>query len=171
MEQHKMIIGGEAVAAVSANWETVIDPATEEAIAEVPQADYADVNKAVEAAKQAFPSWSSLSPGERSALLYKLANALEAKAETIAQTESLNVGKPIKLAANGDIPFAIDNIRYFAAQARVVEGIASGEFVPGYTSTIRREPIGVVASIAPWNYPIMMAAWKLPQQLQRVIPL
>ena len=81
MEQHKMIIGGEAVAAVSANWETVIDPATEEAIAEVPQADYADVNKAVEAAKQAFPSWSSLSPGERSALLYKLANALEAKAD------------------------------------------------------------------------------------------
>ncbi|MGL4619739.1 gamma-aminobutyraldehyde dehydrogenase [Chroococcidiopsis sp.] len=160
MEQHKMIIGGEAVAAVSANWETVINPATEEAIAEVPQADYADVNKAVEAAKQAFPSWSSLSPGERSALLYKLADALEAKAETLAQTESLNVGKPIKLAANGDIPFAIDNIRYFAAQARVVEGIASGEFVPGYTSAIRREPIGVVASIAPWNYPIMMAAWK-----------
>ena len=161
MEQHKMIIGGEAVAAVSANWETVIDPATEEAIAEVPQADYADVNKAVEAAKQAFNSWSTVSPGERSALLYKLADALEAKADTLAQTESLNVGKPIKLAANGDIPFAIDNIRYFAAQARVVEGIAAGEFVPGYTSAVRREPIGVVASIAPWNYPIMMAAWKI----------
>lgn len=161
MEQHKMIIGGETVAAVSANWETAIDPATEEAIAEVPQADYADVNKAVEAAKQAFASWSTISPGERSVLLYKLADALEAKAESLAQTESLNVGKPIKLAANGDVPFAIDNIRYFAAQARVVEGIAAGEFVPGYTSAVRREPIGVVASIAPWNYPIMMAAWKI----------
>lgn len=156
-----MIIGGEAVAAVSANWETIINPATEEAIAEVPQADYADVNKAVEAAKQAFTSWSTMSPGERSVLLCKLADALEAKAETLAQTESLNAGKPIKLAANGDVPFAIDNIRYFAGQARVIEGIAAREFVPGYTSTVRREPIGVVASIAPWNYPIMMAAWKI----------
>jgi len=161
MKQNKMIIDGEAVAAVSANWKTIIDPATEEAIAEVPQADYADVNKAVEAAKQAFASWSTISPGERSALLYKLADALEAKAETLAQTESLNVGKPIKLAANGDIPFAIDNIRYFAGQARVGEGIAAREFVSGYTSAVRREPIGVVASIAPWNYPIMMAAWKI----------
>lgn len=161
MEQYKMIIGGESVAAVSANWETVINPASEEAIAEVPQADYADVNKAVQAAKSAFTTWSKTSPAERSTLLYKLADALEAKAEELASVESLNVGKPIKLAANGDIPFAIDNIRYFAAQARVVEGIATQEVVPGYTSTIRREPVGVVASIAPWNYPFMMAAWKI----------
>lgn len=161
MEQYKMIIGGESVAAVSANTETVINPASEEAIAEVPQADYADVNKAVQAAKSAFTTWSKTSPAERSTLLYKLADALEAKAEELASVESLNVGKPIKLAANGDIPFAIDNIRYFAAQARVVEGIATQEVVPGYTSTIRREPVGVVASIAPWNYPFMMAAWKI----------
>ncbi|HCF28968.1 MAG TPA: gamma-aminobutyraldehyde dehydrogenase [Cyanobacteria bacterium UBA11049] len=161
MEQYKMIVDGESVAAVSANWETVINPASEEAIAEVPQADYADVNKAVQAAKSAFTTWSKTSPAERSTLLYKLADALEAKAEELASVESLNVGKPIKLAANGDIPFAIDNIRYFAAQARVVEGIATQEVVPGYTSTIRREPVGVVASIAPWNYPFMMAAWKI----------
>lgn len=161
MEQHKMIIGGESVGAVSANWETVINPGLEEAIAEVPQADYADVDKAVQAAKAAFTTWSKTSPAERSTLLYKLADALEAKAEELATVESLNAGKPIKLAANGDIPFAIDNIRYFAAQARVVEGIATGEFVPGYTSTIRPEPVGIVASITPWNYPFMMAAWKI----------
>lgn len=161
MEEYKMIIGGESVSAVSANWETVIDPASEEAIASVPQADYADVDKAVQAAKETFTTWSKTSPAERSTLLYKLADALEGKAEELAQAESLNVGKPIKLAANGDIPFAIDNIRYFAGQARVVAGIATQEFVPGYTSAIRREPVGVVASITPWNYPFMMAAWKI----------
>jgi betaine-aldehyde dehydrogenase len=161
MEQYKMIVGGESVGAVSANWETVINPSLEEAIAEVPQADYADVDRAVQAAKAAFTTWSKTSPAERSTLLYKLADALEAKAEELASVESLNTGKPIKLAANGDIPFAIDNIRYFAAQARVVEGIATGEFVPGYTSAIRPEPVGIIASITPWNYPFMMAAWKI----------
>ncbi|PPS44214.1 aminobutyraldehyde dehydrogenase [Chroococcidiopsis sp. TS-821] len=161
MEQYKMIVNGEAVAAVSANWETVINPATEDGIAEVPQADYTDVDNAVKAAKSAFTSWSQLSPGERSTLIYKLADALEAKTDQLAQMESLSAGKPMKLVANGDVPFAIDNIRYFAGQARVIDGIATKEFVSGYTSTIRREPVGVVASIAPWNYPIMMAAWKI----------
>jgi betaine-aldehyde dehydrogenase len=161
MEQYKMIINGEAVAAVSADWETVINPATEDGIAEVPQADYTDVDNAVTAAKSAFISWSQLSPAERSTLIYKLADALEAKTDRLTEIESLSAGKPIKLVANGDVPFAIDNIRYFAGQARVIEGIATKEFVSGYTSTIRREPVGVVASIAPWNYPIMMAAWKI----------
>ncbi|OKH27661.1 aminobutyraldehyde dehydrogenase [Chroogloeocystis siderophila] len=161
MEQYKMIINGEAVAAVSADWETVINPATEDGIAEVPQADYTDVDNAVTAAKSAFTSWSQLSPAERSTLIYKLADALEAKTDRLTEIESLSAGKPMKLVANGDVPFAIDNIRYFAGQARVIEGIATKEFVSGYTSTIRREPVGVVASIAPWNYPIMMAAWKI----------
>jgi len=161
MEQYKMIINGEAVAAVSADWETVINPATEDGIAEVPQADYTDVDNAVTAAKSAFTNWSQLSPAERSTLIYKLADALEAKTDRLTEIESLSAGKPIKLVANGDVPFAIDNIRYFAGQARVIEGIATKEFVSGYTSTIRREPVGVVASIAPWNYPIMMAAWKI----------
>ena len=161
MEQHKMIIGGETVTAESSNWEVVINPATEEAIAEVPQADYADVDKAVQAAATAFTTWSKTTPAERSTLLYKLAEALEAKTADLAQIESLNAGKPMKLVANGDIPFAIDNIRYFAGQARVIDGIAAQEFVEGYTSAVRRQPIGVVASIAPWNYPFMMAAWKI----------
>lgn len=161
MEQYKMIINGEAVAAESSNWEAVINPASEDAIAEVPQADYADVDKAVQAAASAFTTWSKTTPVERSTLLYKLADALEAKAAELSQIESLNAGKPIKLVANGDVPFAIDNIRYFAGQSRVVDGIAAREFVEGYTSTVRREPVGVVVSIAPWNYPLMMAAWKI----------
>ncbi len=161
MEQYKMIINGEAVAAESSNWEAVINPASEDAIAEVPQADYADVDKAVQAAASAFTTWSKTTPVERSTLLYKLADALEAKAAELSQIETLNAGKPIKLVANGDVPFAIDNIRYFAGQSRVVDGIAAREFVEGYTSTVRREPVGVVVSIAPWNYPLMMAAWKI----------
>jgi len=161
MEQYKMIVGGEEVAALASNWEPVINPATEEVLAEVPQADYADVDKAVQAAKAAFATWSKTTPVERSTLLYKLADALEAKSADLAQMESLNAGKPMKLVVNGDIPFAIDNIRYFAGMARVVEGIAAKEFVEGYTSALRREPVGVVASIAPWNYPLMMAAWKI----------
>lgn len=159
--EHKMIINGEAVAATSSNWQTVIDPATESSIAEVPQADYADVDRAVVAAHSAFTAWSKMAPVERSTLLLKLADALEAQTTALAELESHNAGKPIKLVANGDVPFAIDNIRYFAGQARVIEGIAAGEFVGGYSSTVRREPVGVVASIAPWNYPIMMAAWKI----------
>jgi betaine-aldehyde dehydrogenase len=161
MQQYKMVIGGELVAAESSNWAQILDPATEGVIAEVPAADDADVNKAVDAASKAFPVWAGLSPGERGSYLLKLADALEAKAEKLSQMESLNAGKPIKLAANGDIPFAIDNIRYFAGQSRIGESISTGEKVTGYTSTLRREPIGVIASIAPWNYPMMMAAWKI----------
>ena len=101
MEQYKMIINGEAVTAESSNWEAVINPASEEAIAEVPQADYADVDKAAQAAASAFTTWSKTTPVERSTLLYKLADALEAKAAELCQTESLNAGKPIKLVANG----------------------------------------------------------------------
>jgi betaine-aldehyde dehydrogenase len=161
MEIHKMLIGEDQVASTNGNWDRVIDPATESILAEVPQADYADVDKAVTAAKSAFSTWSKMTPGDRSMLLLKLADALAAKSDDLAKTESLNCGKPMKLVVNGDVPFAIDNIRYFAGQARVIDGVTAGEYVGGYTSTLRREPIGVVASIAPWNYPIMMAAWKI----------
>lgn len=161
MEQYKMIIGGEQLAAASGNWQAVIDPATEGTIAEVPDAGAADVDKAVAAARSAFSTWSKMAPVERSLLLLKLVDALEAKSSQLADLESLNAGKPIKLVANGDIPFGIDNIRYFAGQARMIDAVAAGEYVGGYTSTLRREPVGVVASIAPWNYPFMMAAWKI----------
>jgi betaine-aldehyde dehydrogenase len=161
MDQYKMIIGGEAVSAVSSEWDTVINPATEEAFAEVPRGDYADVERAVAAAQAAFPAWSQLTPGERSTLMFKLADGLEAKSDLLVQVECANAGKPTKLAANGDIPFAIDNLRFFAGQARSIEGTASKEYVGGYTSVIRREPVGVIASITPWNYPFMMAIWKI----------
>src|SRR5262249_12575049 len=100
-------------------------------------------------------------PGERAALLLKWAALVEAALPELAALESANTGKPLKLARDGDIPFAVDNLRFFAAAARLPEGASSGEFSPGYTSVLRREPIGVVALVAPWNYPLMMAAWKL----------
>lgn len=161
MNQYKMIINGEAINAVSSEWDIVVNPATEEVFAEVPRADYADVEKAVAAAQAAFPTWSKLTPGERSTLMFKLADVLEAKSDLLVQVECENAGKPIKLAANGDIPFAIDNLRFFAGQARSIEGTSAKEYVGGYTSVIRREPVGVVASITPWNYPFMMAIWKI----------
>ncbi|MBF2098787.1 MAG: aminobutyraldehyde dehydrogenase [Gloeomargaritaceae cyanobacterium C42_A2020_066] len=161
MEPVKMIIGGEAVPAVNGAWETLIDPATEEGFVEVAQASAADVHRAVEAASAAFETWSRTSPAERSTLLLKLADALEAKAEALSAAEIQNAGKPQKLVVNGDVPFAIDNLRYFGTQARLVEGAGAAEYVGGYTSVLRREPVGVVAAIAPWNYPIMMAAWKI----------
>jgi betaine-aldehyde dehydrogenase len=161
MDQYKMIIGGDQTAAASSNWASVINPATGEPFAEVPQADHADVEGAIAAASAAFPTWAKLSPGERADWLYKLADALEAKTDLLVELESRNTGKPLKLSANSDIPFALDNLRYFAGQARSLEGCASAEYVTGYSSVIRREPIGVVAAITPWNYPFMMAIWKL----------
>lgn len=141
----------------------VVNPATEEVLAEVPDQSAAEVDRAVQKAKEAFQDgrWSGKSPAERSALLFKLAAALEENSQRLAELESKNVGKPIKLARDGDVPFAIDNLRYFAGMCRHLEGRASGEYVTGYTSLIRREPVGVVGLVAPWNYPLMMAVWKL----------
>jgi betaine-aldehyde dehydrogenase len=115
----------------------------------------------VVAAKKAQAEWGQLSYGERSTALLKFADALEAKSEDLARLESQNAGKPLKLTTGSDIPFAIDNLRYFASVVRRQEGVATGEYVGGYTSMIRREPIGVVGAITPWNYPFMMAIWKL----------
>jgi betaine-aldehyde dehydrogenase len=161
MERYQMYIGGEWVDAAGGETATVIDPSTEAAIATVPRAGRADVDRAVRAARAAFDGWASTSPGGRAALLWKLADVLEARAAAIAALESQNAGKPIKLAQDGDIPFGIDNLRYFAGAARRLEGQSASEYSGTHTSIIRREPVGVVASIAPWNYPFMMAAWKI----------
>ncbi|MBI4346026.1 MAG: gamma-aminobutyraldehyde dehydrogenase [Elusimicrobia bacterium] len=139
----------------------ILNPATEQVLAEVPDQSAADVDRAVQNAKKAFGGWSRKTPAERSAALLKLAQLLEDNAQRLAELESKNVGKPIKLAKDGDVPFAIDNLRYFAGVARHLEGRAAGEYSPGYASFIRREPIGVVGLVAPWNYPLMMAIWKL----------
>lgn len=158
LTHYPMVIGGETVGTGS---EDLIDPATGKVFASVALGTKADVDRAVAAAKKAQPGWAALSYGERSAALMKFADALESHAEELAHLESQNAGKALKLTVNGDIPFAIDNLRYFAAVLRRQDGAASGEYAGGYTSMIRREPIGIVGAIAPWNYPFMMAAWKI----------
>lgn len=155
---YPMIIGDQEVTTGS---QDLINPATGQVFATVAMGTPDDVDKAVAVAKQAQKEWANLSYGERSLALLKFADALEQKADELAQLESLNTGKPLKLSQGGDIPFSIDNIRYFASAVRHQEGAAAGSYVCGYTSMIRREPIGVVGAITPWNYPLMMAVWKI----------
>jgi betaine-aldehyde dehydrogenase len=144
---------------------TQIDnPASGGVIAEVIDASKSDVDRAVQAAHAAFYDgrWSKQVPAVRSKAIWKLADLLEARAEEFARVESENTGKPYKaVSLGGDLPFAIDNLRFFAAAARDTHGNNAGEFMAGYTSMFQKEPVGVVAQIAPWNYPLMMAAWKL----------
>jgi 1-pyrroline dehydrogenase len=160
----KNFVGGEFVEAERGEWERVIEPATGEAIAEVPRCAEEDVDRAVEAASVAFGSWFDTTPQDRSEMLHALADALQEHAEELARLESRNVGKPITMA-RGELPFIVDNLRFFAGACRVMEGKAAGEYLRGYTSMIRREPVGVVGQIAPWNYPLMMAVWKIAPAL------
>ncbi|MGH2520990.1 MAG: gamma-aminobutyraldehyde dehydrogenase [Anaerolineales bacterium] len=162
--KRKLWINGEWSDSRGGKMMAIENPATGEKIAEVVEASREDVDRAVQAARTAFYDgrWSKKTPGERSKALWKLADLIEAHAEELARTESENTGKPYKFVSlGGDIPFAIDNLRFFAAAARDTHGSHAGEFMPGYTSMYRREPVGVVGQIAPWNYPLMMAAWKI----------
>ncbi|MDX6655800.1 MAG: betaine-aldehyde dehydrogenase, partial [Solirubrobacteraceae bacterium] len=154
-------IDGEFVAAAEGATDTVLNPATGEEIAQVASSTQADVDRAVAAARNAFDGWANTTPGERSLALLKLADAIEENADEIAQLESANAGKPIQAFRDDEIPFMVDNLRFFAGAARNLEGKATGEYVEGYTSWIRREPVGVIGQIAPWNYPLMMAVWKI----------
>ncbi|MGZ8715898.1 MAG: gamma-aminobutyraldehyde dehydrogenase [Gaiellaceae bacterium] len=157
---YKNFVGGEWVDAVSGETMEVINPATGETVAEVPRCSAEDVDRAVEAAGKALPTWLDSTPKERSELLHKLADVLDDNAEELARLESLNVGKPL-MASRDELPFAADNLRFFAGAARNLEGKSAGEYITGYTSIIRREPLGIVGGICPWNYPLMMAVWKL----------
>ncbi|MDX6474013.1 MAG: aminobutyraldehyde dehydrogenase [Gaiellaceae bacterium] len=157
---YKNFVGGEWVDAASGETMEVINPATGETVAEVPRCGAEDVDRAVEAANAALPAWLDSTPKERSELLHRLAGVLEDNAEELAQLESLNVGKPL-MASRDEMPFSADNLRFFAGAARQLEGKSAGEYITGYTSIIRREPLGIVAGICPWNYPLMMAIWKL----------
>ncbi|WP_224247981.1 gamma-aminobutyraldehyde dehydrogenase [Hyalangium gracile] len=156
----KQFIDGQFVAGEGAV-ENVLDPATGEVLAKVPEASPAQIQAAVKAAEKAFPGWSRTPPKDRATALLKLADAIEAKGAELARLESRNTGKPYALALNDEIPAIADVFRFFAGAARCMTGTATGEYAAGYTSMIRRDPLGVVASIAPWNYPLMMAAWKL----------
>jgi len=161
LKRREMFIGGEWVAGSGSESQPIVNPATGETIAEVPKGTEADVDRAVKAARKAYSEWFETTPRERSEMLLKLADAILADADELANIESANVGKPRALFLSEELGVCADNLRYFAGAARILEGKAAGEYMRGYTSMIRREPVGVVGSIAPWNYPLMMAIWKI----------
>src|SRR5436853_95760 len=164
VSKHQNLVGGEWVDASGGETMEVLNPATGEVIAEVPNSSAEDVDRAVQAAKKALPEWLETTPGERAELLLKLAAALDEHADELAELESQNVGKPLS-SAKDELPVCADNIRFFAGAARVLDGKSAGEYMRGYTSMLRREPLGIVGGIAPWNYPLMMAIWKLAPAL------
>src|ERR1700730_9588227 len=158
--QTKLLIDGVLVAGEGAV-ERILDPATGQCIAEVPEASLSQLNAAVSAAEAAAPAWARITPTDRATLLLRLAGLSESAWVATATLESDTTGNPLAAALNDEIPAIADVFRFFAGAARVQHGALSGEYLPGYTSMIRRDPVGVIASIAPWNYPLMMAAWKL----------
>jgi aminobutyraldehyde dehydrogenase len=160
----QMLIGSTFEAGTEGE-ETILNPRTGETILKLPEAGQAQIDRAVAAARRAFLTWSRTTPAQRSNLLLKIADRIEAEAEDFARLESLNTGKPINAALNDEIPAIVDCYRFFAGAARNMHGALAGEYMEGHTSMIRRDPIGVVASIAPWNYPLMMMAWKLAPAL------
>jgi 1-pyrroline dehydrogenase len=154
------VVGGERLDAVAGATAEILNPATGAPLARVPAGTAEDVDRAVVAARRAFPRWRDSTPRERSEALLALAAAVDEHGAELARTESLNVGKPTALATD-EIEICADNLRFFAGAARCLEGRSTGEYMRGYTSMVRREPVGVVGQIAPWNYPLMMAVWKI----------
>jgi 1-pyrroline dehydrogenase len=164
VSQLKNFVGGKWVDAVDGGTMEVLNPSTGETIAEVPRGTEADVDRAVEAAKKALPGWLETTPAERAEALLKLADTIDEHTDELGALESQNVGKPLE-AAKEEMPVCADNLRFFAGAARLLEGKSAGEYMRGYTSFVRREPVGIVGGIAPWNYPLMMAVWKLAPAL------
>ncbi len=161
VQRGRMFIGGEWTDGAGDELQPVLNPSTGEVIAEVPKGTEEDVDRAVRAARKAFEDgWWESTPRERMEMILKLADAIEANADEFADIEAHNVGKPLGVTKSEEVPGIVDNLRFFAGGARFMEGKASGEYMKGYTSMIRREPVGVVGSIAPWNYPLWMAVWK-----------
>lgn len=159
-----MLIGGAFEAGTEAE-ELILNPRTGATILKMPEANGSQIDRAVAAARTAFATWSRTTPAQRSGYLLKIADRIEAEAAGFAALEALNCGKPITAALNDELPGVVDCYRYFAGAVRNMHGAVAGEYLPGHTSMIRRDPIGVVASIAPWNYPLMMMAWKLAPAL------
>lgn len=162
--QTQLLINGQLVSGEGA-LQPVLNPSLGTTLVEIPEASPAQVDAAVKAADAAFAAWSQTTPSQRSALLLQVADVIDTQAETLARLESQNCGKPYAAALGDELPAVADVFRFFAGAVRCMPGSAAGEYLPGHTSMIRRDPIGVVASIAPWNYPLMMAAWKLAPAL------
>jgi betaine-aldehyde dehydrogenase len=160
MRTFKNFINGEYVDAVDGSHMAVINPATGEQYATAPRSGAEDIDRAMDAAATAFESWKNTTPSERSLALYRIADAIEARAEEFIAMEVENTGKPVALTRSEEVPPMVDQIRFFAGAARMLEGKAAAEYMPNMTSIIRREPVGVCAQVAPWNYPMMMAVWK-----------
>ncbi|HYM45433.1 MAG TPA: gamma-aminobutyraldehyde dehydrogenase [Solirubrobacteraceae bacterium] len=159
-ETLKNFIDGEPVASAGES-EPILNPATGEELARASRSTAEDVDRAVGAARRAFPKWSAATPARRAQALLELADVVDAHAEEIARLEALNAGKPIEAVRNDELPVMADNLRFFAGAARCLEGRAAGEYMEGYTSFTRREAVGVVGQVTPWNYPLMMAIWKI----------
>src|SRR5918992_1016630 len=158
-------VNGEQVDATDGRTTDLVNPATGEAFGTAPLSGPADVDAAMNAAAAAFESWRDSTPAERQLALLKIADAIEARADELIAAESENTGKPIGLTPGEDLPPMVDQIRFFAGAARVLEGRSAGEYMAGHTSFVRREPIGVCAQVTPWNYPMMMAVWKFAPAL------
>jgi betaine-aldehyde dehydrogenase len=158
-------IGGAAAAPAEGRYEDLIDPSTGGVFASAPVSGKPDVDRAMEAAATAFESWRNTTPSERQQALLKFADAVEARTDELVRAESRNTGKPIGLTTSEELPPAIDQIRFFAGAARLLEGRSAGQYLAGFESYVRREPIGVCAQVTPWNYPLMMAVWKLAPAL------
>ena len=154
------VIGGEHIAPKDGRFTDVVDPSTGQVYAEAPLSGRADVDAAYAAADRAFETWRDTTPSERQTALLALADAIEARSDELVEVESRNTGKLVPLTESEEIPPMLDQLRFFAGAARVLEGRAAGEYLRGHTSWIRREPVGVVGQVAPWNYPMMMALWK-----------
>jgi betaine-aldehyde dehydrogenase len=153
-------VAGEYRAASSESAGEIIDPSTGQVVATAPISSAADVDAAYSAAEKAFETWGETTPSERQKALLKFADAVESRSEELVKLEAQNTGKPYALTASEEIPPMVDQLRFFAGAARVLEGRAAGEYLAGHTSWIRREPIGVIGQVTPWNYPMMMAVWK-----------
>jgi betaine-aldehyde dehydrogenase len=154
-------IDGEPVSSEGGESEPILNPSTAEELARAPRSTVKDVDRAVAAARRAFATWSATTPAQRAQALLALADLIERHGDELARIEALNAGKPIEAVTADELPVMADNLRFFAGAARCLEGRAAGEYMEGHTSFTRREPVGVIGQVTPWNYPLMMAIWKL----------
>jgi len=159
------IVNGEQVGSADGRTSPLVNPATEEEFAQAPVSTAEDVDRAMQAAATAFETWRDSTPSERQKMLLKLADAMEERTDEFVRVESENTGKPLGFTTTEEIPPSVDQVRFFAGAARLLEGRAAGEYLADHTSYVRREPIGVVGQVTPWNYPLMMAIWKIAPAL------